>query len=70
MITANYYTTGGSTVGETLTFGTNDIEFATLQAVAVTGMTVMINSVNFVLLGDKLRRMVISHDNQTIQKKV
>ena len=62
MITANYYTIEGNEVGDKLTFGTNDIEFATLQAVAVTGMKVMINSISFVLLGDKLRRMVISED--------
>jgi hypothetical protein len=60
MITANYHTITGETVGETLTFGTNDLEFATLQAVAVTGMQVIIESASFSLLGDGLKRMVIS----------
>lgn len=65
MITANYYTIDSQQVGEKLTFGTNDLEFATLQAIAVTGMKVIIESINFVLLGDDLRRMVISYDPTT-----
>ena len=62
MITANFYTIEGNEVGDKLTFGTNDIEFATLQAVAVTGMGIIIKSIRFVVIGDELRRMVISHN--------
>lgn len=60
MITANYYTICSQQVGETLTFGTDDLEFATLQAIAVTGMKLIIQSANFSLIGDDIKRMVIS----------
>jgi hypothetical protein len=62
MITANYYTLDSQQVGEKLTFCTNDLEFATLQAIAVTGMELIIQSDNFSLIGDGVKRMVISCD--------
>lgn len=61
LITANYHTITGETVGETLTFGTNDLEFATLQAIAVTGFKVIKQSRNFTVLGDRDKRMVIGY---------
>jgi hypothetical protein len=62
MITANYYTIGGSTVGDEVEFKSNDLNSAKVEAVEMTGMDIMIDSPSFILLGDKLRRMIVSID--------
>lgn len=62
MITANYYNLDGNQVGDKLTFGTSDLEFAKLQAIAVTGMKVSNETDSFVVLCDGDKRMVISND--------
>lgn len=66
MITASYYTLTSQQVGDKLTFGTDDLEFATLQAMAVTGMELIIQAANFSLIGDNIKRMVISNDTTTV----
>lgn len=61
MITANWFDLSGQKVGETLTFGTNDLEFAKLQAIAVTGLGVIEDGIDFWVLGDNVKRLVISN---------
>ena len=62
MITANYYTIGGSTVGDEVELKSSNLNSAKVEAVEMTGMDIMIDSPSFILLGDKLRRMIVSID--------
>lgn len=59
MVKGNWFDFDGKRVGENLEFGTNDLEFAKFQAMAVTGLGVLLEAHYFVVLGDDKRRLVI-----------
>lgn len=59
MIKANYFTIDGKKVGDAINCNTSDLEFATLQAIAVTGFSVIIQANKFTVLGGGVKRLVI-----------
>lgn len=62
MLIANYYSLDSQQVGGPIPMQTDNLEFATLQAKAVTGFSVIVESRHFVLLGDGIKRLVIGYD--------
>lgn len=59
MLTASYYTMDGQQVGDQINCNTDDLEFATLQAIAVTGFELLLMAANFSVIGSDNKRMVI-----------
>lgn len=59
MLTASYYTMDGQQVGEPIDCNTDDLEFATLQAMAVTGFELLLMATQFSVIGSDNKRMVI-----------
>ena len=63
MLIANYFTIDGQQVGDSINCNTDDLEFATLQAIAVTGLEVIKQGNYFTVLGDEVKRLVIGFDS-------
>ena len=61
-VTATFNSLNCGQVHEAIDMKTNDLEFATLQAIAVTGFNVIKQSRHFTWLGDVNNRMVIGYE--------
>lgn len=62
MLIANYFTIEGNPVGDSIPCNTSDIKFAKLQAIAVTGLDLILEANHFVVLGDETKRLVIGKE--------
>lgn len=61
MLSVSYHNLKGNQVGESIPLNTDDIEFATLQVIAVENVWVIRKAKHFIVLGDDNKRMVIGY---------